>query len=316
MTILQTPYETSVEKRRQMSGVREAVMKALASRNLDVTNPKIRIMFVNRRNAILNDIPFFAHPIQPDPQDADLLAVDMRPYVKESGAFSSNIQITRPAAYQLQMARALFNYRWLKESKVSLLAVSSVPMGAYADWVASPFANKISGEELIQVKILAAFFYYCQFFDNTEFYQADVLKIVQLIARSTGTAMSRVGEVLARLDNGSDAVRAIKDIHDFCQTVAETGNSPRLRTVTPETLVPTLSMTWDGRDSMAIVATALEFPPTWIAFVLLACISRGHQRSRLAESVIRVGDKKNLAFIAKALMASVDFEVAQELGRQ
>lgn len=313
MTVLKTAYEALTQTALRTDAITETIGFALASSHLDTISPTLRLVVINRRNTILDNIPHFEHPIQVDGKDSDLLAVDLRPYVGEN-KLNGQIVIKRIPGFQLQMVRALLNQKWLREDPKRLMAISTVPMGAYAEWITGAFVGKINPLETDVVKTLAAFYYYCQFSDDVTFTPIDVPKIAQLITRTTRVPIATVIDVLSHFDTGNGQIKAIESLKDFISALVEVSASPRLRSTTPVDLIRALANGWDGGESKAILSTAIEHPPTWIAFVLLALTSRHHNKSRVSQAVQRSIRKGEESFVAQAIMSAVEFDKINTYG--
>jgi len=317
MTILNSAYETSIERGRQLGTIRDAIEFCIRSGSLDTFSAQDRIVYVRGKGTHIDAIPPFQHPLQVNPKDPDLLAVDLRTYVSLVNDYTgSNYRIKRPTPYQVQMARTLFNQKWIKDGPLSLLHVSSAPMAGYSIWVKDALGNKITMTEGVTVRILAAYYYYCQHFDETEFAPRQMNDVAMLIQRATRMSISTVTEVLGQLAKDSGMFAAIVSLEDFCRTVMEVTDSPRLRGLSPAAIIPVLANTWDGSESKALVATAIEFPPSWLAYYLSGLITRMGAKSRLWNAVQNSVPKGETAFVAQALITSIRFDTRSQQGWQ
>ena len=314
MTILNTPYDTSTERGRQLGVIRDALEFCIQTGALDAFSPTERIVYVRGKGTHIDAIPPFLHPLQIDPKDKDLLAVDLRTYVSLVNDYTgTNYRVRRPAHYQAQMARTLFTRKWLIDGPMSLLIVSATPMGAYANWIKDAFANKITLPEGQTIRILAAYYFYCQHTNETEFNPRQMNDIVSLMQRATRLSNSTIMETIGQLARTNGTFGAITSLEDFCKTVSEVTASPRLRSLTPAAILPILANTWDGSESKALVATAVEFPPTWYAYFLISLITR-QPKSRLWSAVHNSISKTEVGFIAQAFIASIQFDAKSRQG--
>ena len=121
--------------------------------------------------------------------------------------------------------------------------------------------------------LVGAALYYLSLFATED--KFDLGKANLVISRVLGLNLGLVQEV-------TNGIGYIADAHKFTEAFTGLIDSPRLSGVDVDVLITLLNGSWFGSNSTALIATAVEYPPTFVALIYLALTDRSAKLTGLA----------------------------------
>jgi hypothetical protein len=200
--------------------------------------------------------------------------------------------------YRFLQREAMLTWLWANGEAVSFSHTGTLPIRVYARWIADGVARRLALSPLdqIRVSILAAYYYVCGF-RNAEEQSTDGFKLGQasVISRAINVPVSQILELiepLPTLTSLTDFVAALKMTTDL---------SLRMESMTPGIIYTLVGGSWFGARARSIVATALEYPPTFLTMLYTAYSDRSYHASYFAKTAIQADRQQQ----AKAFVLSL-----------
>ena len=210
-----------------------------------------------------------------------LIACDMRPY----GHYDSHQDkfiIRNLVDYKFAITRTNLNNIWINNDPSILRNLGEFPMTIYAQWISERLARSfnLDPREQLDVAIVAGIFYYSLFQEelNLVDLRADELKITRKVAMAVNCQAADVTRILKEIME----IQSMNTIHDFCQVI-KTMIGIRFENLNAGVLFSLLKNSWYGAtNSLEVVCSALEHPPTWLTMLASAISERTFKKSAIA----------------------------------
>ena len=296
MTIFKTAYDTFACQSFVMTKVRHALDGVYHTGQLQ-SIPRSSARQLVGGSALSNEVPAFAHPIQPDkPQFGDEvppIIIDARAFGKYD-AHVGGFVVRNKTEYEFLVLRARLNNCWVREAPSLLLNVSPLAMKMFASWIGENVAKKflLDPREQLMLQIYSAFFYWSLFQGDHPLHATDKQRAMATIVKSTGLSAKEVTEVVEHFE------KPVTGIEEFCELASEVVRSIRLKEFNVGVLFAVLGGTWFSTAGKEIVAVALEHPPTWIAMIAMASQDRSYKNSAVNRLLERLDRRdKGLSFL-------------------
>lgn len=303
MSVLNTAYQTLTLTGVNLNAIKEPIVTAFNGGQLSAVDEDFPLLTIVSNRGLLADIPAFNHPIELTIAGKMYIAMDCRYFVRQ---VQGETVIKHPSDYQLALLRAGLNVVWVQEDPKMFLGSLGVTMACYADWFTSTLTSRLTPQEYVSAKILAAYYYYSQFHNEEKMTSSSYVHVVGLISRQTRFPASQVQEVTGELP-------LIDSLETFCTVLKEQTQSTRLKDLNAGLMVTMLLNGWFGINSKEIVAAAVEHVPTWIALVGMALASRLHNKTKISVSVNRVVRKTDAGMVLRNLTGMANFDEANRL---
>lgn len=297
MSMIKTVYDIPSLKL-DMRLVEETLTTAINTGSL-VPDEMNRVLLTHD-TGLLKDIPSFVHPFKLSTAKGTYLVLDVRYYVRQMP--NGDLTVTHPADLQLNVMRLLLNDRWIRETPISLLSAVPSSLAAYATWFAQAFTNKLNDFELLEFKLIAAIYYYSQFVDGDQFKEADEIGAISMISRHLKVPTSGVKDKVEKIGK-------LNTLNDFVQAVKNDIQSVRVQSLNQGLVVSLLLNSWFGIQAKELVASAINFPPSWIAFVFMGLVSKGHHKTKIAQAVNHVVHRNDTVSTSRSIATLVDFDL-------
>lgn len=296
--IFKTAYDTLACHGFNMQETINKLKEAKVNGNLAIVSNKFRTIYTVegfRGDSLI--VPAFAHPLLFDEENSfPEIACDMRAF-GHYDRITDKFIIRNEVDYRFALARTQLSLIWAEEGYSLLRNVGDFPMAIYARWISERLARayNLDPKEQLQLCILAAIFYYSLFQDKLEINKGnDEIKLIKKISMAFSECNSNdVSNVLQQVNKNSPhrkdgtADTDIMGIEHFCE-LAKTVVGIRFENLNAGVLFGLLKSSWFGAaNSLEIVCSALEHPPTWLAMLGAAISERTFKKSGIAMVVDR-----------------------------
>lgn len=299
MSIFKTAYDTTVGKSFVMSkvdnGLREAIIKDyIENNNYDIQKigDLSPILITNRDKSEAN-IPYFSHPYLLEMKESrdhktDYLCSDVRSYVTYTQSVNpeNNLHIRNKMEFDLAKIRLILNMIWLSDRPRTLRDISPVPLIVFCSWISEGVSRRfaLDPRDQLNLSIIAGIYYFSLFNESDTFTEDDVLRVTGAVIKATKAPSKDVISIF-------DRVEKLGNVKDFCATVRNILENPRLDDFNEGLLISILSGSWFGTNAKEMLAISLEHPPTWIAVVYSSLVERSFKNSVIA----KISDRYALA---------------------
>lgn len=215
------------------------------------------------------------------------VVIDSRATKRESRA--GGAVVTNPSDYRFAVRQAMLTYLWAVEGPKHFSQLGILPMRVYARWVSEGIVRRLGLDPMdqLRIQILAAYYYMCQFVEE-EVPETNRYGMANLIARALSTTAETVIKYIVPvgpLTGLGSLVEAIK---------SGEGASPRLEMLNVGIIYTLLAGGWFGAHGRYIVATALEYPPTFLVMLLTAYTDRSYHSAMFTKTALSA-DKQSLS---------------------
>lgn len=307
MSIHISAYETIATKGNKIAEIKkslEFIYESQKARNVNYLNVSKHngdtLLFEDDDSSrFFEDIAAFAHPILIDTKDGVKTVADVRHFCKVD-SYANEVVIKNLPEYELAENRAIFNQLFATQSPKLLLTASVLPMMTFASWITDNLAKRLSLGLLEQFKlrVISAYYYYCLFSDDEEQSGLEKEKAIGLISRTLRTSYGDTEDVLA-------TIYPIQNLEEFCDTVVERLDSPRVKGLKPAVVIAVVMSTWFGANAREMLAVALEHPPTWMAICLSAATNKIFRNTSIAKTAER-NSGRNAENLIRSLRSLID----------
>lgn len=232
-------------------------------------------MLVDKRS----DTPAFFHPIKVDHN----LISDARDLV--SFGPDGNMRVRDHRELYFRTLRAALEQHWIQsdDNKEDFLIASDIPMDLYCKNFSESIARTLGLDPEVQAKLAAgAAYFYISLFGIREF----ETKHHQRVARVTRIPIERLMEWYP-------GIHGFDSLHNLCQYLVEVIDNPRLQKLSPAQLFNMMGNGWVGAAPVEVSTAALEYPPLWIAMIIVAADDRALRNSRVGKLVNRLPRDKD-----------------------
>lgn len=298
MTVLKTAYQTLTLSGVNLSPIRDAITTAMVGGQLKTQDEDFPVVTIVSNQGVLGDVPAFNHPLIVTVGGKDCIAMDCRYFVRQ---VRGETVVRHPSDYQLALLRAGLTAVWNQEDPKMFLGSVGAALGCYADWFASVLTSRLSPQEYVTAKILAAYFYYSQFHTEDKLNPSTLNHAVGMISRYTRFPASQVHGIINDLP-------LIGSLEEFCVLLKEQTQSTRLKDLNAGLMVTMLLNSWFGINAKEIVAAAVEHPPTWMALVGMALASRLHNKTKISQTVNRVVHRSDAPLLMRNILGIAKFD--------
>lgn len=188
--------------------------------------------------------------------------------------------------YAFQEKRTVLNQIWVDTAPSTLGNCSPLPMKLYGLWVADAVSGRYSldPQEKLRLQILASIFYAGLFYDIHDHW--DKNRVAAQVKRALNVDAKFIFDALEYVK------QPMNGLLEFVAVVKEAIDTVRLKDFNHGLLYAVLKPTWYGVNNDALVAVALEHPPTWLAMLYLAISDRSYAKTRLT-TLILTWDKRD-----------------------
>lgn len=232
-------------------------------------------------------IPAFIHPIFVNRDGQEIVVVDGRPFVryeKTSGEYS----VKNLSELHYRILYGGLSYNWKNGNRQAMLNVTSAPTSLFSKWISESIKQRlaVTAFEQLNIAILSALYFqalFCVTNDDDEIPDATLNGIAVTAAKATRVQTNEVFRVI----DDNDIKLPITGISDFCNVMAQTMDTVRLKDMSAALIFHIIGSSWYGEGSMELMAVATEFPPLWLALLATAANNRAYNRTVIGQLVAR-----------------------------
>lgn len=251
------------------------------------------------------DVPPFHHPLIFEGIHGEaLIAIDQRPNMALTREGSSTVKT--PYAYDFLALRAWLQRLWLDGKREEMRQLGEIPLRVYTRWLSESIARRLGLQPWDQVALscFAIYFYLCQFDHWAEVDEEERLKM----AVAARNALKIPTEEFLK---HTDGLPPLTTLEQFCDAVKQRIENPRLEALVPGFIVTVCSNVWFGNASREVAASALEFPPSFLAMLSASLRDRtmhGAPFSKLVATVAKPNTATDFLRSFTALIGQSNYE--------
>lgn len=299
MTIYKTAYDTTACSGARVLDLQDKLTRAILTGGLNSKQIKLNsedapvtLMLLQGGNSAADVIPYFNHPIEVrsdinSSRGANYnYALDVRNFGKWYAPNQKFVIRNRPE-FEWSIKRALLNHVWATGRPEILRDLSPVPASVYSSLISECVARRfvLDAAEQATIAVLACYFYYGLFTNDTEFDEFQKNKVVGSIARITRVPAEKVFSIV-------DDLPVLPSLEEFCDACREKTGSVSLNDFNIGVLIAVVAGNWFGTNARENLAVALEHVPSWVMIVSASLTEATYKRSVLAKISARY-DKNN-----------------------
>ncbi len=235
------------------------------------------------------DVPPFGHPItivrdgdsdkeisRSSPNvDTEMSAtyVDVRNFTTKTR--DGKLGISSKLDYNLAIARGCSFNLWCRGGNLDkFYNLGHFPVTVYSRWVAGQLTKRLNldpGTQVI-VSVLAAYYYLCQF-EGGDIDNRERLSMATLISKATYNSPERVFQLLDKVTH------RLTDMQSLIDAIKDNADSLRLDDLNVLLLTSVLNTSWFGFNSREMVATAIEYPPSFLCLLYYAVTDQSYRKT-------------------------------------
>ena len=263
-------------------------------------------------DSITSDIPPIHHPIFIEDilGKQKIVITDIRQYVRVTDKtntkanqldLSSSISIRNQSELQFNLMRNILSALWHELGPDFLKKINDLPMVVFANLIGDSITNKynLDNNERFTIIILAAYFYYGLFTDDTNLEQMQRTYIIRNIAASLKLSATKVMEVLP------EDLAVITNVVELCEQIKTRTNSIQLEAFNYGVFLSITRNLWFGTNNAENITVALEHPPTWIMMIYSSLDSFYYKKTTIAKCV----DRFNKHGLGESLVRLINMEL-------
>lgn len=304
--MFKSPYSTTVTSGHRINNIQTQLSQALVEDRLfHPVVPGVSSLYaVYGKDPITQQIDAFTHPINITRQSTELTVIDLRSYGNQVTPVEQGLQVAKIGAAALLVKQALLQIIWQK-SPESFQPLVDLPLAVYASWIGGSVSRHLNLDAAtsIDVRILAGWFFMCQFLDQADYDRQNgedflaskatkVARNLRVPIENVLGAINRVG-FLGNLSAFAEALR--------------THGSTRLDRMNVLMLTQMLGGSWFGSaNSREMVSVALEFPPMFYGIVHSAATEAFYKKAIIAEVTLKQQYRDNFKRFDMAMLQLLD----------
>ena len=221
----------------------------------------------------------FTNPLEMKVDSTTYLIFDARSSTKYDRV-SNKSNIKNQSLFRRDYILAALQSSWINEGTDSVIRLGHMQVYCFATWLANLITKRFALDLAQQqtLTIITAFYYLCLFNDGE--HELDIGRMMKIISRATGISSTAIHGVIGELPHIGNIIEYIKLIKEVLYT-------DRLEGLTPDILVVLLGGSWFGPNHSEIVATALEYPPTFCGLIYLGLTDRANKSTGLAQVALK-----------------------------
>lgn len=295
MAIYRTPYDTTAGLGYRYANIAHELRAALAAGGLAVHTAidgqyshslhgilaedakKFQIALVQGGNSFADTVHFFKHPVLVRYNDQEYICVDVREFGKWD-AHQQAFLVRNTPEFVWAIKRAFLTGIWNDGREGVLRDLSNLPAQVYCALVSESIARRfaLDAAEQSSIAVLAGFFYYGLFSDESVVGEDEKNNLAGKISRITSVDANRVFGLLDGLD-------VLPNVEAFCAAVRKSVGNVALENLNVGNFFNVVSGNWYGSNSRETLCMAIEHVPTWIMIVAASLSSQTFKRSTLAK---------------------------------
>ena len=299
MAIYKTAYDTTACSGARVLDLQDKLARSNLMGGLEYKRIKLNdhdepvtLLMLQGGNSSADVVPYFNHPIEIKTSESRThgstydYAIDVRNFGKWYAPNQRFVVRNRPE-FEWAIKRTLLNHIWLNSRPELLRDISALPASVYSSLISECIARRfvLDAAEQATIAVLACYFYYGLFTNDTEFDEFQKNKIVGSISRITRIPAEKVFSIV-------DDLPVLFSLEELCVACREKTGSVSLTDFNVGVLIAVVAGNWFGTNARENLAVGLEHIPTWIMIVDASLTEATYKRSVLAKISARY-DKNN-----------------------
>ena len=275
--MLYDAYETTLTRNYQIEKIRANLIKAYISDDLSFTAADSEGKQLDGLKLLIGnaeEIPPVVHPLSfsDRPENRELsqtVVIDVRAMVRPQRGTRS-YQVVNQHEYRFLLLRGQLSALWNHRQQEQLGNAHTLPASAYGRWFSQGLTHRLglTAEDQVTATLLSTCFYLNSFYPEEQINNALLTdrRLLQL-GRLTYTSPDQIAHL-------KESFATLVTLEDLIDSLKEQIDNPRIELLNYGLLVGILTYGWYGANGKEIMAVAMEYPPTWIAVVMIALTSR------------------------------------------
>lgn len=304
--MFKSPYLTTVTSGHRITNIQTQLSQALVEDRLfHPVVPGVSSLYaVYGKDPVVSQIDAFTHPININRQNVELTVVDLRGYGNQVSVSEQGVQVSKIGAAALLVKQAVLQIIW-QQSPESLLSLIDLPLAVYASWIGGSVSRHLNLDPAtsIDVRILAGWFFMCQFQDQADYDR----QMGEDYLASKATKISR--NLRVPIENVISAIQRVgflPNLTAFAEAL-KTQGSTRLDRMNVLMLTQMLGGSWFGSaNAREMVAVALEYPPMFYGMVHSAATEAFFKKAIIAEVTLKQQYRDNFKRFDMAMQQLLD----------
>lgn len=183
--------------------------------------------------------------------------------------------ISNPGLYRREVIRTVLQATWQQEGPNALLRLGTFQVKLFTSWVTEQISRRfgLDGEQQMTLSVVVAYYYLSLF---THHKDIDRDRTAIIISRALNLSLAYVQTHLTRID-------VVRNAPELLEQLPEVLMSTRIAGLSLDVLIAMLSGTWFGANNTYLIASAIEYPPTFITLAYLALTDKSTKISGLAK---------------------------------
>ena len=286
MPIYRTPYDTTACIGANTTNIRKAIQDAFLYKGLNnhlihskFAGKNINICVVEGGNVSQDTIPYFSQPLLVNTNGSEIIVVDARSFGKFEVSRGEFV-IRNKTEFAWNLQRAALTDIWIHDNPILLKNIADLPAYCFASLVSELIGRRYGLDmgELLIVKTVCSYYYYCLFTDDRDMDELEYNKTVGKIAKYTHIPASKVFDICSELG-------MISSISELVEKIKEKTQSIRLNDFNDGVLMTLVASNWYGTNAQENIVVGMEHIPTWFMIVYASITESSYKRSTVAKLI-------------------------------
>lgn len=231
-------------------------------------------------------IPAFIYPVIVEDPTASakgdtplhFLVGDARYFMAANRNSAERCRIVNQMEFELLRVQLATGMSWLADGPQKLLNMGPVMGQVYCRWLAGTIGKRfeLDGTERLKARVVAAYFFQCNFIHNVAINGQQKAAMVALACRSAGVPQ-------VEYENLLKDVTVIESAEDFVTVLRQVLDTPRLDNFNIGLLSSVMQGTWFGFNGRELACAAIEHPPTFAALLYMSFYQNSYRNAALAQ---------------------------------
>jgi len=319
--MFKSPYNTTTARWMPgLDGIRKELRLAKIERRLTPASTAIpvsdplgaapsssdRLWYVVSGLPGVDRIPPFMHPVMfTDTLGRDNMAVDLRAAVGVNPVGQGLVIRNRNGQLDAEQLIVRLKATWYWESQprgpADMLNMSPIPMRIFARWLTESVARRIGldYDAVPRYLVYASWFYFCQFFDESQMNDELRLTAIQKISTQGKLARNIVADVLMDVDY-------IGSITEFCDKAQSVVGADQLSLVDVKTIITLAGSAWFGQNAKEAGGVALEYPPMFLSMLYGSLGNRAYRNTAIGTIADRKDYKQDSSIFLRSFVGTIN----------
>lgn len=303
-----TGFDTTSGQNYNIQPIVNAILRVFIDGDLQFTSFGLepfngwRPCFITGKSADEAQIAMFAHPITVSYKGEKYLVTDCRTNMRSLTADEWDSALSdrtwqhiarNTSEHLLMVVRSVLQMHWLGDTPSAFRRSTNFAAVAYCKYMAAA-VGRYGALDVGTISDLEVVFHYFYQSLHTHDKTDELEKQIEAMQIQTIAATRRTANDVEAIYRAIAEAGYPTDIMELSKALPQIISNPRLSNFSIVTMMSIVQGTWYGDNAAAVIAAAIEHPPTWCAIVFLAADSRSHEKSVVGRVVEKYARSFNL----------------------